>query len=119
MTLRQNFTVTFPFVHYNPNIDGALKRIRGLIFLKEPEIEFITEEHQPNEQTIKELLSCYHVQEEAQDEDDPCDIQIEEVEGERDVEGPIIESEVISTLIKVKKVNIKTAKQPKMTSIGD
>ena len=53
-------------------------------------------------------MSCYHVQEEAQDEDDPRDIQIEEVEDERDVEGPSIESEVISAKIKVKKVNIET-----------
>jgi hypothetical protein len=36
---------------------------------------------------MKELFSCYHVQEEAPDEDDPHDIQIEEVEGERGVEG--------------------------------
>jgi hypothetical protein len=48
-----------------------------------------------------------------------CDIQIEEVEGERDVEGPPIESEVISVPIKVKKVNIGTTEQPKMASIGD
>jgi hypothetical protein len=37
-------------------------------------------------------MSCYHVQEEAPKEDDPHDIQIEEVEGERDVEGPPLES---------------------------
>jgi hypothetical protein len=36
-------------------------------------------------------LSCYRVQEEAPDEDDPRDIQIEEEEGEREVEGPPIE----------------------------
>jgi hypothetical protein len=34
------------------------------------------------------------------------DIQIEEVEGERDVEGPPIESKVIFAPIKIKKVNI-------------
>jgi hypothetical protein len=32
------------------------------------------------------------VQEEAPNEDDPRDIHIEEVEGEREVEGPPIES---------------------------
>jgi hypothetical protein len=64
-------------------------------------------------------LSCYHVQEEAPDEDDLCDIQIEEVEGERYVEGPPIESEFISLPIKVKKVNIGTVEHPKMASIGD
>jgi hypothetical protein len=64
-------------------------------------------------------LSCYHVQEATSDEDDPCNIQIEEVEGERDVEGPPIELEVISMPIKVNKVNIGTIKQPKMANIGD
>jgi hypothetical protein len=64
-------------------------------------------------------LSCYHVQEEAPDEDDPRDIQIEEEEGEREVEGPPISSEVIVTPIKVKKVNIGTAENPKMAIIGD
>jgi hypothetical protein len=64
-------------------------------------------------------LSCYHVQEEALDEDDPCDIQIEEVKGERDVEGPPLESKVISAPIKVKKVNIGTAERPNMVIIGD
>jgi hypothetical protein len=95
-TLQQNFTITFSFEHENPNIDAALKQIRGVIFIKEPDIEVITEEKQWNKQTVKELLSCYHVQEEAPDEDDLCDIQIEEAEGERDVEGPPIESKVIS-----------------------
>jgi hypothetical protein len=44
---------------------------------------------------------------------------MKEVEGERDVEGPPIESEVIFTPIKAKKVNIGTTEQPKMPSIGD
>jgi hypothetical protein len=41
----------------------------------------MTEEKQQNKHTVKELLSCYHVQKEAPDEDDPRDILIEEVEG--------------------------------------
>ena len=67
----------------------------------------------------EQTMECYHVQEEASNEDDPRDIQIEEAEGERDVEGPPIELEVISTPIKVKKVNIGTIEHPKMASIGD
>jgi hypothetical protein len=80
--LQHNFTVTFSFEHENPNIDATLKQIRGVIFIKEPEVELIIEEQQQNKQTVKELLSCYHVQEEVPDEDDLCDIYIEEVEGE-------------------------------------
>jgi hypothetical protein len=119
MTLQKNFTVTFSFEHENPSIEVALKRIRGLIFIKEPEIEFITEEKQRNKQVVKELLSCYHVLEEAPNKDDPRDIQIEEVKGKRDVEGPTIESKVISVPIKVNKLNIETAEQPKIVDIGD
>jgi hypothetical protein len=59
------------------------------------------------------------VQEEASDEDDPRDIQIEEAKGEREVEGPPIESKVIAAPIKVKKVNIGTIEHPKMANIVD
>jgi hypothetical protein len=119
IVLQQNFTVTFSFKHENLDIDATLKRIRGVIFITEPENELITEEQRRNRQAVKELLSCYHVQEEAPYEDDPRDIQIEEVEGERDVEGPPLESKVITAPIKVKKVNIGTVENPKMVSIGD
>ena len=65
------------------------------------------------------MLSCYHVEEEALDEDDPCDIKIEEAEGEREVEGPPIESKFIPVLIKVNKFNIWIVENPKMANIGD
>jgi hypothetical protein len=36
----------------------------------------MTKYQQQNKQTVKDLLSCYHVEEEASNEDDPCNIQI-------------------------------------------
>jgi hypothetical protein len=51
--LQENFTITFPFVHENPNIDTKLKKIRGLIFIKEPEVELMTEDQQQNRQIVK------------------------------------------------------------------
>jgi hypothetical protein len=92
IALKQNFVVTFSFKHENPDIDSALKQIKGVIFIDEPKVELMTEYQQQNKQTIKELLSCYHVEEEAPDEDDPRNIQITELEGEREVEGPSLES---------------------------
>jgi hypothetical protein len=59
------------------------------------------------------------VQEEAPDEDDPHDIHIEEVKGEREVEGPPMELEVIVASIKVNKVNIGIVENPKMDNIRD
>jgi hypothetical protein len=88
--LQQKFTVTFSFKHENPNIDSTLKQITELIFLKEQEVELIIEEKHQNIQTVKELLSCYHVQEGEPDEDDPWNIQIEEEEGEREFEGLLL-----------------------------
>jgi hypothetical protein len=96
-----------------------LKRIWGLIFFYEPEFEIIIEYRQQNRQTVKELLSCYHVEEEAPYEDDPHNIQIIDIEGEREVGGPSLELEAFSTPIKVKKVNIGMNENPKMESIGD
>jgi hypothetical protein len=118
-TLQQNFIVTFSFEHENPNIDSTLKQIRGVIFIKEPQVELITEYQQQNRQIVKELLSCDHVHEEELDEYDPHNIQITEIEGEREVEGPSLESESFSMPIKVKKVNNGTNDNPKMASIGD
>jgi hypothetical protein len=60
-----------------------------VILINEPEVKLITEEQQRNTKRVKELLSCYHVQEEVPKEDNPCNIQIEEVEGKREVEGPL------------------------------
>jgi hypothetical protein len=72
--LQQNFTDTFSFDHENSNIDATLKHIRGVTFIKELEVKIIIEEQQWNKQIVKELLSCYHVQEEALDEENPRDI---------------------------------------------
>jgi hypothetical protein len=61
------------------------------------------------------MLSCGR---EALDEDDLCNIQITKIEGEREVEGPSLESELLGSPIKVNKVNIGTNENPKMASIG-
>jgi hypothetical protein len=90
-----------------------------VIFIKEPEVKLITKEQQRNKQLITELFSCYHVQEETPYKDYLRDIHIKEVEGERELEGPPIESKVIIAPIKVNKVNIRTIEIPKIAIIGD
>jgi hypothetical protein len=78
----------------------------------------MTEHQQQNKQIVKELLSCYHVEEEVPGEDDSRNIHITYIEGEREVEGLSLESYVFVAPIKVKKVNIGTNDNPKMESIG-
>jgi hypothetical protein len=63
---------------------------------------------------VKQLLHCYHVV-----EDKARNIQISEVEGEREIEGPKLDSQDYVAPLKIKKVNIGTAKNPKIASIGD
>jgi hypothetical protein len=46
--LQQNFVVTFSFEHDYPNIDSALKNIKGFIFIDEPEIDIIIDYQQQN-----------------------------------------------------------------------
>ena len=59
--LQHKFIVTFSFEHENPNIDVALKKIRGVIFIKELEVELLTKET-TTEQTDSErttvMLPC-------------------------------------------------------------
>jgi hypothetical protein len=100
-------------------MDSTLKQIIGSTFIQEPYVELITKYQQQNRHIVKELLSCYHVQEEAPNEYDPCNIQIIETEGEREVEGPSPKSEEFAAPIKVNKVNIGIAENPKMANIGD
>jgi hypothetical protein len=78
LILQKNFTVNFSFEHENPKIDATLKQIRGVILIQEPEVELITEKQKWNKQIMKELLSCYHVQEEVTYKHDSRNIQIEE-----------------------------------------
>jgi hypothetical protein len=47
-TLQKKFVVTFSFEHENPNMDLSLKKIRGVIFIQEIEVELITEYQQQN-----------------------------------------------------------------------
>jgi hypothetical protein len=74
---------------------------------------------QQNKKIIKGLLSCYHVNEEAPYEDDPCKIHITKIEGEREVEVQSLESETFAAPFKFKKVNIGMNNNPKMEIIGD
>jgi hypothetical protein len=44
--LHLNFIVTFSFEHENPNIYSTLKQTKGVILIKEPKIELMTEYQQ-------------------------------------------------------------------------
>jgi hypothetical protein len=111
--------VTFSFENESPKIDIALKVVRDNIF-EEPKFEIIPTYQNQKRQTIRQLLHCYHVtKEDDPAEENPCNIQIPEVEGEREVEGTKIDLEYYVAPLKIRKVNIGTVENPKIASIGD
>jgi hypothetical protein len=82
--------VTFSFENESPEIDKTLKVVRDQIF-EEREFEIIQTYQNHTRQIVRQLLHCYHVTEEEYPvEENSCNIQILEVEGEREVEGPNI-----------------------------
>jgi hypothetical protein len=52
------------------------------------------------------LQGCYNIN--ADEDDDPRNVNITETEGQRDIEGPGFELPFIGQPIKIKKVNIET-----------
>eukprot|EP00253_Pinus_taeda_P035509 PITA_35509 len=63
-------------------------------------------------------LECYNVTTEEEDED-PRNINILEIEGHHEVEGPQIGNPDITTPLKTRQVNIGTEAEPKFAKIGD
>ncbi len=69
---------------------------------------------------MEHALECYNFAQEPGDEDeDPRNINIVELEGTREVEGPDLEIPAITEPLKIKKINIGTETEPKFASIGD
>ena len=69
---------------------------------------------------LEEALECYNFASKLEEEDeDPCNINIPESEGTRDVDGPKLETLAITEPIKIKNINIGIDTEPKFASIGD
>jgi hypothetical protein len=82
--------ITFSFEHESSKIDTSLKAVRDKIF-EEPKVKIVTTYY--SRQIVRQFLYCYNVAEdEDPTEENSHNIQIPEVEGEREVEGPKLDS---------------------------
>jgi hypothetical protein len=79
-----DFVITFAFEHENPEIDTTLKLVRDRIF-EELEVDIVTAYRNQKRQIVRQSLHCYYVVEDDRAEENPRDIKITEVEGEREV----------------------------------
>jgi hypothetical protein len=66
---------------------------------------------------FQKLQGYYNIN--ANEDDDPRKVNITEIEGQRDVEGPGVELSFIGQPIKINKVNIGIEHTPKFANIGD
>ena len=98
-----------------PKIDDALGVIKTKIFEDGP----LPLGNQPGwEVQLESALECYNLAE-AEEEEEPHNKNIPELEGSHEVQGPKLEIPEIIEKVKTKKINIGIEADPKLTSIGD
>jgi hypothetical protein len=96
------------------------KSLEVNFFMEEGQVEIVPTCSVHRESvTVHELLECYNVTEEDQEEEDPRNVQVPETEGESDVVGPTLESDAYVKPLRVCKVNIGMKEKPKFANIGD
>jgi hypothetical protein len=114
--MTQHFIATFLFEIQYPIVDQALQSVRHKVFEEVPNSPLEQEEDEWTA-PLQWLHGCYNIN--ADEDDDPRNVNISETEGQRDIEGPGIESPFVGNLIKIKKVNIGTDQAPKLENVGD
>ena len=67
---------------------------------------------------MESAMECYNFAVD-EEEGDPQNVNILELEGSHDVQGPTLEIPDIIENVKIKKANIGTEENPKVASIGD
>jgi len=97
-------------------VDNALQVVKAAIFKVPLELEEIVQPDWSHQ--LSRALECYNVQVK-DDEDDPKNINIQETEGSCEVREPVIEDLDITTLLKMKEVNIGMEEKPKYATLGD
>ena len=108
------FKLTFGFDSEYPKIDDALGMIKTKVFEDGP----LPLYNQPDlAAQLENALECYNLV--ADEEEEPCNMNIPESEGSYEVQGPKLEIPEITEKLKTKKINIGTEADPKLASIGD
>jgi hypothetical protein len=115
-SMTQNFVATFVFESQHPTVDQALQVLRHKVFEEAPNLPLEQEEDEWTA-LLQKLQGYYNIN--ANEDDDPRNVNIAETEEWRDIEGPRVELPFIGQMIKIKKVNIGTKKAPKLANIGD
>jgi hypothetical protein len=94
-----NFVTTFLFESEYSSVDQALQIMRHKVFEATSSLPMEKEEDEWIS-PLQKLQSCYNIN--VDDDDNPKKVNITEIEGQRDVEGPRVELQFIGQSIKIK-----------------
>jgi hypothetical protein len=83
--MTHNFVATILFESQHPLVDQDLHVVRQKVFEEAPSLPV---EQEKDEWTapLQKLQGCYNIN--ADEDDDPRNVKITEMEGQRDIEGP-------------------------------
>jgi hypothetical protein len=114
--MTQNFIATFSFGSQYPSLDQDLQFVRHKFFEEAPSL-LVEQEEDEWIGHLQKLQGCYYIN--ADEDDDPRNVNITKTKGQRHVEGPGVELPFIGQPIKIKKVNIGTEQAPNLSNVGD
>jgi hypothetical protein len=83
--MTQNFGTTFLFESQYPTVDQALKIVIHKVFEEAPSLPLEQEEDEWTT-PLQKLQGCYNIN--ADEDNDPRNVNIAKIEGQRDIEGP-------------------------------
>ena len=112
--LTEGIQLTFGFEPEYPQVEDALEVIRMNLF---DEFPSLIVNQLDWEAEMESMMECYNFA--AEEDEDPRNVNILELEGLCDVQGSTLEIPEIIEKVKIKKVNIETKENPKVASIGD
>jgi hypothetical protein len=112
----QNFITTFLYESENPSVYQALQIVRQKLI---EEASSLPLEQEEDEWTtpLQKLQSCYNIN--ANEDDDLRKVNIIEIEGQRDVEGPRVDLPFIGKSININKLDIGIEETPKLANVRD
>jgi len=115
--LRESFLLTFSFEDGFECIYEVIQEIKAAIFwMPKESVEWVQLYWSTQ---LCHALECYNVTAEEEEEEYLWNINIPEIKGQRNVEGPKAVNPDILEPLKTRKVNIGSDTQPKFTKIGD
>ena len=108
-----SFVLTFSINEVSPALDVAIRLIHTKLFDDQEIAEYQLDQKEQEANAVE----CYNLA--IDEDDDPRNINIPELEGHCEVHGPAVEAPEVTQPLKTRTVNIGSEENPKYATIGD